>query len=204
MKKIIILLFTFIATLAYAESLPVIPEGFEKQTLDVTYGHIAKPKDWFYTWFTTQNGIVWTISKENLSKQGSYLTGMRIQFVFAVSKQLKKTPQEFAEGFIDQKKKASTVLNECQPKTMEDFTRSCIETKEKIVTAKGEMEFHTLYSVLWSKAKDYFVITTFGAPVEDWEKVKPIVDVMADFVLIGDEFWEKIGTPNKIIQPDRE
>jgi hypothetical protein len=191
--KIIILLtcliFTALAN-SNSEALPNVPEGFEKQILDVTYGHIAKPKGWFYYWGTDKNSIIWTISKED-TKKGSYLTGMRIQFVPGMFRRTKKTPQEFAESFINDKKNSAKVLLECKQKEIEDFTRQCIETIENIRTTKGEIKFHILYSVMWSKAKDAIVLTTFGAPVEDWEQVRPIIDVMADFELIGEEFWKQ-------------
>jgi hypothetical protein len=175
---------------AKTESAITAPDGYELQILDVTYGSIAKPKGWFYKYFTDKHSVVWTFSKED-TNFGSYLTGMRIQFVPGLSRQSKKTPQELAEQFISQKRDSATILNECQTTHDDDFQRKCIETREIITTTSGQVDFHILYSVFWSKTKDSIVLTTFGAPDAEWEKVRPIVDVMARFKLVGKDFWKK-------------
>ena len=39
--------------------------------------------------------------------------------------------------------------------------------------------------MMWGKELDMVVLTTFGTPKENWEKVAPISKVMSEFELIG-------------------
>lgn len=166
-----------------------IPDGFELQTLDVTQGAIFKPKGWFYTYFNTEQSLIWTISKENPKPDG-YKTGIRIQFTPGFSKSIKKSMQETAEDIIAQKRRSSKLISECKQEQIEDFKRICIETKE-IVTVAGKQDiFHILYTISWSIQKDYFVMVTFGTPYEEWDKFQDIYQQMNKFVLVGKDFWK--------------
>lgn len=176
------------ATVAPATTAPApdaTPAGFERQVLDVTKGEILRPAGWHYSWFSTQHAIIWTVSREDAGK-GAYDTGMRIQFVPAVKASAGQTPEQVARGFLSGKAASAKVVRQCEEKANGDFRLVCLETSEP--SATPGKNFRILYSVSWSNERDWFVITTFGAPEAEWEALRPTIDAMSRFVLIGEGF----------------
>lgn len=161
------------------------PAGLERQALDVTQGEILRPAGWHYSWFSTQHAIIWTVSREDAGK-GAYDTGMRIQFVPAVKASAGQTPEQVARGFLSGKAASAKVVRQCEEKPNGDFRLVCLETSEP--SATPGKNFRILYSVSWSNERDWFVITTFGAPEAEWEALRPTIDAMSRFVLIGEGF----------------
>jgi len=173
-----------------AETSFSVPEGFELQRLDVTEGRIAKPKGWFYDYGTDKNSIMWTISKED-SKKGPYKTGLRIQFIPAVSRAAQTTPQLFVEQFLADKKKTEKVVRDCPSRPAGVFARVCLETLESADSFGPDIKFHTLYSLFWSNEKDAIVFTIFMTPESNWEEERHNADQMAEFELLGENLWKK-------------
>lgn len=179
------------ATVAPATTAPApdaTPAGFERQVLDVTRGEILRPAGWHYSWFSTPHAIIWTVSREDASK-GAYDTGMRIQFVPAVKAASGQTPEQVARGFLSGKAASAKVLRLCEEKANGDFRLVCLETSEPSGTPGRN--FRILYSVSWSNERDWFVVTIFGAPEAEWEALRPTIDAMARFVLIGEGFGKE-------------
>jgi hypothetical protein len=71
MNIVIAFLLLLLTCSSFAAEKAVVKPGFKKQILDVTYGEVWRPVGWHYSWFTTHNGAVWTISKEDPTK-GAY------------------------------------------------------------------------------------------------------------------------------------
>lgn len=184
MKYIIFILVLLICEMCFADSDFPIPKGYVLQRLDATDGKIAKPKNWFYNSSGTSNGWVWTFSEEDTSK-GEYETGLRLQLIVEVKKNMKQSPEDFAKGFLNSKKNGISFLKPCDETIVGDFIRQCLETVEKIPQKSGTKAFHILYSVFWSNNRDMVVVSTFGAPVEKWDSVKSISSAMSYFELIG-------------------
>src|SRR5580658_3708193 len=173
-------------SLSAAASPIVVPDGYVLQKLDVTDGSIARPKDWYYDNHGTSSGWLWTISKEDPSK-GAFQTGMHIQ-MFAGFKQDNMTPQGFVQNFVQRMRQKDTVLSDCPVTQVGQFDRQCLEVLEDNTEPTGPKRYHIQYSVFWTPEGDMAVITTFGAPEDGWESVKPIAQVMSAFVLIGRDF----------------
>jgi hypothetical protein len=161
----------------------VIPDGYVLQKLDVTNGSIARPKDWYYANHGTPSGWLWTISKEDPSK-GAFQTGMHIQ-MFVGLKQANLTPQGFVQGFLQRTRQKDTVLSDCPMTEIGSFDRQCLEVLEDNTEPTGPKRYHIQYAAFWAPQGDMVVISTFGAPEDDWEIVKPIAQVMSAFVIIG-------------------
>jgi hypothetical protein len=173
------------ALAALLESDAPAPDGFVRQKLDVTDGLIFRPKDWFFASAGTSTGWIWTLSQEDSSK-GPYLTGMGIQLIPAVSRQLHLTPGALAQEALKQKREAAvSVVSECAVTMLGTFQRQCLETIEDSPTTPG-LKFHVQYSVFWGG--DMVVLATFGAPVDKWDAMKPIGETMMAFRLIGPNF----------------
>jgi hypothetical protein len=187
MNIIIAFLFLLVTCSSTAAEKAGVKPGFEKQILDVTYGEIWRPVGWHYSWFTTSNGAVWTISKEDATK-GPYETGMRIQLIPGV-KAGGKTAEQVARGFIAEKVSSVKVERLCDEKASGEFRIICLETTEP--TSTPGKSFRILYSVSWSNERDWFVISVFGAPERDWDGLKPTLDAMTEIILVGAKFYEK-------------
>lgn len=188
MNKISVFILFFIALISTSVATEKTPEGFKKQILDVTYGEILRPQNWHYQWRTTSQGILWMISKEKRS-DGSFDTGFTIQLTPAVSRQSKQNPEQVAKNFISQKKAAVTVKKLCDEEVDAGFHKVCLETIEP--SKHPNINHRILYSVMWSNERDWFVITIFGAPENDWESLKSTIFNMSTFTLIGDKFYNQ-------------
>jgi hypothetical protein len=167
-----------------------IPEGFVLQRLESTDGRIAKPKDWFYVSSGTPSGWLWTLSAEDPSK-GGYETGLRIQLLAGVEKGTKRSTEEFAQNFLQQKRASTMLVSECPVVDQGQFKRQCIEVIENVQRPEGVKIYHILYSVFWGNKLDMVVVNTFGAPEEKWSSVSPFSKVMANVELIGPGFGKK-------------
>lgn len=191
-SRFFLLLSALLSAVPAAAGELTIPAGYERQVLDVTQGEMRRPVGWHYSWFTTHQGVVWTVSKEDASK-GPYNTGMRIQLVPGVKAVTGKTAEEVSRGFLASKVASAKVLNVCAPRDVGDFKVVCLETLEPARTP-GLM-YRILYSVSWSVARDWSVISTFGAPEPEWSSVQPVIAAMSEFVLVGPGFGTRPATP---------
>jgi hypothetical protein len=173
-----------------AGSSPIfVPDGYVLQKLDVTDGSIARPKDWYYDNHGTPSGWLWTISKEDPSK-GPFQTGLHIQ-LFAGFKKYNMTALGFAQDFFQRTRQKDTVLSDCPVTHFGQFDRQCLEVLEDNTEPTGPKRYHIQYSVFWTPDADMAVITTFGAPEDDWETIKPIAQVMSAFVIFGRNFGKQ-------------
>lgn len=181
-RPLIALLALAWATAALADEPFVVPEGYTLQILEPTGGKIAKPNGWFYAERNMPTGYLWTISREDPAK-GQYLVGEHIQVLAKMEELANMTAEAFIEGFAGQAKAAAAkVVSECAPAQQGMFMRRCLETEEVLPFESGTKRFHIQYSLFWMK--DLAVVTTFGAPVEEWAEVEGVAKVMAKFELI--------------------
>lgn len=127
---------------------------------------------------------MWTISRED-SAGASYTTGVRIQTFVGVKKVTGKTPKEFVEDFVRNKKKtADKIVKSCGEKKQQLFTRVCIETEEG--------PHHILYSLFWGNDDlDMVVVSIAGTTKELWDTYSPVFDLMSGFELIDMKRFEK-------------
>jgi hypothetical protein len=176
---------------ALLESTAPPPEGFVRQKLDATDGLIFMPKGWFYRNHGTPSGWMWTLSKED-SDAGAYRTGLRIQIFLGLSQNNAPSGEALAASILQQLgAEAKSVISSCKPQPFGAFTRQCLETLETSNAEPG-VTFHIQYSAFWTPSM--LVITTFGAPAEEWNALKPTAETMMAFRLIGPNF-EKAPAP---------
>ena len=154
------------------------PTKFVEQVLEPTGGKISRPKDWFYAEGHRGSTYDWTISRENAAGGKRYTTGVRIQTFTGVKAGAGKSARQFILDFAAAKKKdAAKVIEECEPKDQEFFTRMCLETEEG--------PYHILYSLFWGKDDlDVAVVIMSGTAKELWEVYAPTFDKMSAFELI--------------------
>jgi hypothetical protein len=168
------------------------PDGFVRQKLDVTDGLIFMPKGWFYRNHGTASGWMWTLSKED-SDAGPYRTGMRIQIFLGLSQNNAPSGEALAASIFQQLgTEAKSVIVSCKPEPFGAFTRQCLETLETSNAEPG-VTFHIRYSAFWTPSM--LVITTFGAPAEDWDALKSTAVTMMAFRLIGPNFEKAAPAP---------
>ena len=166
-----------------------VPDGFELQTLDVTKGSVFKPKGWFYGFTTTQQSMVWTISKEPPAS-GGYKTGLRIILFPAVSKIMKESPEELGRSLIAHIEKGGKVLRKCSPEQAAGFNLCVCREMKEVLTVSGEKgDYHVLYTTSWSNEQDMVAGVIFGTPYDEWDKYQDLYAQMKNVTLIGEDFW---------------
>jgi len=169
---------------ANTDPLQVPPAGFVLQTLDVIDGLIARPKDWYYQSGSTPGGRTWIIAKEDPAK-GPYETGLRIQLIAGIHKKTGRTPEVFVRDFLTGKVTSAKALSTCGETSVGDFERLCVEVIENFALQGPAKPFHVGYTGFWAREGDLVVITTFGAPADQWEDVRHAGEVMDHFRLLG-------------------
>ncbi|MEM8667287.1 MAG: hypothetical protein AAGG48_07215 [Planctomycetota bacterium] len=158
-----------------------VPDGFILEELKPIGGSILRPEDWTFKQQHRKNTFMWTISKEDL-EDGSYETGMRIQFVAGIKKLTGQTAQEFIAGFMKDKAKSSKVIRKCPEEKQGVFTRVCLLTEK---TSDGEKpSFRILYSCFWSNDLDMACLSIAGTTPEQWKTYESTFDTMAKFKLL--------------------
>jgi hypothetical protein len=172
-------------TVALADDSFKVPDGYTLQILEPTGGKIARPNGWFYEESNTPSGYLWTISREE-PRDGWYEVGLRIQLLAKLQAIGKISPEAFIENFVAGKKTASArVVSECATTKQGMFQRRCLETEEVLPDkGGGTKRYHIQYSLFWANGADLAVVTTFGAPPEEWAGVRRFAETMAAFELI--------------------
>jgi hypothetical protein len=167
------------------------PEGYVVETLNPIGGKLLRPKDWFFAEAHRAKVLMWTASREDISKSGKYETGVRIQVLMEIKKNTGKSPKEFILDFVESKKKgAAKVIETCPEKDQGMFTRICLQTEEG--------PYRILYSLFWgNKDLDMAVVSISGTTKEQWETYAPVFDTMSAFELMSakDAKLEPAATP---------
>lgn len=154
------------------------PTEFVPQVLEPTSGKIARPKDWFYSEGHRETFYMWTLSREDISGNRPYTTGVRIQVFANLKQNTGKTAKQFILDFVAAKKKeGAKIIKTCDEKDQGLFTRICLETEEG--------PHRILYSLFWGgNDMDLAAVTIAGTTKELWETYAPAFDKMAAFELI--------------------
>lgn len=174
MKTLIALITFLFAIPAFAESPPT---EFVTQVLEPTGGKIVRPKSWFYAEGHRESMYMWTLSREDMTGNRPYTTGVRIQTFVGVKDGTGKTAKEFILDFVAAKKKSAQVLRSCAEQDQGLFTRICLETEEG--------SHRILYSLFWgSSGLDIAVVSIAGTTKELWPTFAPTFQKMGDFELI--------------------
>lgn len=170
-----------------------VPDGFEVQPLDPFGGRIAKPKGWYFHSRGTPTGWLWVLAEQDPAK-GKWDTGSQIQLIAQVSKKAGKSPEEFVRDTLQQIKKSSRVLRECEVETVGEFRRQCLEVVETVDGANGKREFRHLYTLSWHVSADMVVIALFATTPDKWESLRETHRAMSVYEVIGPaEAWKLDG-----------
>jgi hypothetical protein len=151
---------------------------FITQVLEPLGGKILRPKDWFYSENHHGPVYMWTLSREDISKNHGYTTGFRIQTFVGVKDGTGKSAKQFILDFSATKKKeAAKVIMTCTEENQVFFTRICLETEEG--------PYHISYSLFWGNNNlDIAIVTMAGTTKELWATYLPTFEKMSAVELI--------------------
>ena len=152
------------------------------------------PDDWEYREPGGPYGGTYMIAKA-FAPDGTYDTGMRIQFIPGVKKVSGLMPAEAVAANIRIRKEGEKVLWECPPEQFGLFTRICLETTGYPVRSKPKLEYHVIYAFWWSDQLDLIAAITFGAPVGEWDSVKLVYGISGN-IKIYDDAWVRAHAAN--------
>ena len=145
-----------------------------KQQLKPTKVVVVRPPEWFCAESHYGPVLEWTISREDTTGGKSYQTGVKIQTIYGVKQAAKKSPQQFVEDVIKQRKETEgvTVLQATDEVAVGPCRMLRLLTEDKEHTILHEYYYGT-------GDVDAAVVITRGAPKDEWPKVQ------ADLVMVG-------------------
>lgn len=174
MKTLLALIIFTFAVPAFAAPTPPV---FVTQVLEPTGGKILRPKSWFYTEGHSGSTYMWTLSREDVSGNRPYTTGVRIQAFVGVKDGTGKSAKEFILEFVAAKKNTAKIVDSCVEQDQGLFTRICLETEEG--------PHRILYSLFWGSGDmDIAVVSIAGTTKELWKTFAPTFQKMGEFELI--------------------
>jgi hypothetical protein len=176
----------------------LVPPGYVRQQLEPTGGEVARPIEWYFHATQTPSGWIWTMSKED-SRNGSYLTGQRIQLMVGVEASSGLTRAGFVDAYLADRRRGGRVLTECPATDQGAFHRRCLEVVQEGEVDGKPRSFRIMHSLMWGKDLDMVVSSTFGAPSETWRQDALRSAPMADFSLLGAD-TEKLAAASSHIQ----
>jgi hypothetical protein len=193
MRRCLLLLFLLVFICRGAERRDA-PPGFDAQRFGPWGGELFVPDNWEYHEPGGPSGGTYMIAKA-FAPDGTYDTGMRIQFIPGVKKANGLTPKEAVAVNVRIRKETEKVIRECPPEEFGLFTRICIETRGYPVKSKPKQEYHLISAFWWSDQLDLIAGVTFGAPVEEWDSVKSVYDISGN-IKIYDDAWVRAHAAN--------
>lgn len=161
---------------------PALPDGYELASLYPMKIQVPKPVDWLQDGHPTTTGWEWSFARRGGVTDSGYDAGMRLQLASELKARGGPWPRERARQIVEARKKvAASVLRQCPFDVDGDRVQTCLEVLERNGKGKNARQFHVLYTLTWSDAGDYLLLSTFGAPAAEWEQYAPIARKMSEF-----------------------
>lgn len=164
----------------------VAPEGYEIQILEGIRGKILRPKDWFYSGQFQKTTLIYKIAKEDIRKGGSVETGLTINVVFDVKKLSELAPSEYADAYIKDKLKSSTLVSRDETRKDGKFVRKGVLVDETRKLPAETKNYRIGYTFYCHDEADSLIVMIFGTPAAEWKEVEPIQKTMMAKVMFAD------------------
>lgn len=150
------------------------PEGDVEvvmQRLSPSLSVVPRPKDWFFAEAHGSNSRTWIISAEDTSGNQPYITGVKTEIRFYVSKTTGLSPKEFATKFLDERGKMEGVK-------LLATTKETAVGPFRVMTIKIDQgEYRILHTVYWGTGSyDTVVFITRGTKIDLWDKHQVALD----------------------------
>ena len=187
MKKIITALaIALVSIQAFCElELPPAPEGFKWVKILKDQSALLQPDGWFYKESHPKGTDAYFVTKENIDKEGSFLTGLSLNVIYNIDKKANVPPSKYAIATIQEMResKADEILL-ADAKQSGPFINFVCRIKDKKPNEETVI-IHYFYvandetGTLWM----FF----FEAPEKEWDEAWKIGSVLLKYLPIESE-----------------
>jgi hypothetical protein len=164
----------------------VAPEGYVVQELGAIRGKILRPKDWFYNEQFQKTTLIYKIAREDIRKGGAVETGLTINVVFDVKKLSELTPSEYADIYIKDKLKSSSLVSKEEARKEGKLMRKGVLVDETRKLPTETKDYRIGYTFYCHDEADVLIVMIFGTPASAWKEVEPIQQTMMAKVMFAD------------------
>lgn len=144
---------------------PSPPEGFTWKHIEEIKGAFLSPIDWYYKETRKNNTLGIFITKENIDKEGMFLTGFTVNILKNVKQSTNMAPSEFAYKFISTASKSKPVVKEMWSNNMGPFTAYGVRLKNE---DKQLGDYITHHLVIANDSTGTVYMCIFEAPEKAW------------------------------------
>lgn len=155
----------FFVNPSIAQDLTEPPDGFEWVEAAEVKAHLLKPKDWYYKKHKQGTTQGYFITKENIDKEGSYMTGFSMNVVFDIPRKKGVTPTEFAAVYIKRASNSGKIIKEVWAHSMGPFNSYGVVIENH---DPKDGDFNTHHLVIGNDQTGTAYIVIFEAPTESW------------------------------------
>lgn len=164
----------------------VAPEGYVVQELKAIRGKILRPKDWFFSEQLQKTTVIYKIAKEDIRKGGSVETGLTINVVFDVKRLSALKPSEYADLYIKDKLKSSTLVSKEDERKEGKLLRKGVLVDETRKLPSETKDYRIGYTFYCHDDADVLIVMIFGTSATDWKEVEPIQKTIMAKVMFAD------------------
>ena len=165
------------------KQMPAIPDGYQLKTM---YPHelgtfMLLPNDWHYKVYPETEKQPYAtniISKENLDTEESYKTGLKITLFTKLMEEHGVSGENYASAQVGlYKKLAKRTIRE----GFDGAGLYICEAELPLVENSKEI-YHIVATYRWvNEEPNVLIISTFGAPIEEWKTAKKHFDTMMEY-----------------------
>lgn len=161
------------------------PEGFEWVWLPEINGAFLKPQGWHFRAEEHAETLGYFFSKESISKEGEFFSGLTVNVVRDAKQRTGQTAQDYAKSFI------ATVAQSDQNEILEAWEHgvSTLQSYGVRVLSLSNPDRPTIihYLAIGNSSTDTLYVLFFEAPEATWSETWKIGEVMLRLFLIDDE-----------------
>jgi len=164
---LVLSLFTYASAVAKPSDFPAPPSGYSWVSCSETKSAFLKPDGWFFKEERKGSGTWgYFISKENIEKAGSFITGLSVNVIKDVPSKAHASAPDYAAAFIDEAAQTHKVVAAPWSKTLGPFHQFGVRTL--VADPKGgDYITHTL--AIGNEQTGTVYVLIFEAPVASWD-----------------------------------
>lgn len=168
------------------ESLPSPPDGFCWVDLEEIGGACLKPKEWHFSKrFYDKEALYW-LTKEELSPEGEFLTGLTIQVSRSVPERTGRDPSVYAMDHLTEYGKDIENLEVFPIVQLSGGFWRVGATFRKDMTVAGKARPFIIHKTIFANdTTGTLYVLTFGCPAEDWKPFLEMVRIISSDIVLN-------------------
>ena len=146
------------------------PKGFEWQPLAEIKGACLKPTGWYFSKVLKKDYIVYRLTREKVSADNQFLTGLSIHACQHVPQVKGMSPSQMAANQLREYARDKQVIEEYAPRQVGAMIQSG-GTYQREMTLMGQRQSFTIHmTMLANDSTGTLYIMVYGCPENQWGK----------------------------------